>query len=38
VDLVFLPADVDLRFARVIAALIAVCVLLFGFVWDLEED
>jgi len=38
VDLVFLPVDVDLRFARVIAALIAVCVLLFGFVWDLEED
>lgn len=38
VDLVFLPIDVDLRFARLIAALIAVCVLLFGFVWDLEED
>jgi O-antigen/teichoic acid export membrane protein len=38
VDLVFLPEDVDLRFARLVAALIAVCVLLFGFVWDLEED
>jgi hypothetical protein len=38
VDLVFLPMDVDLRFARLITALIATCVLLFGFVWDLEED
>jgi hypothetical protein len=38
VDLVFLPVDLDLRFARLITALIAVCVLLFGFVWDLEED
>lgn len=38
VDLVFLPADFDLRFARLITALIAICVLLFGFVWDLEED
>jgi len=38
VDLVFLPSDVDLRFARLITALIATCVLLFGFVWDLEED
>ena len=38
VDLVFLPVDFDLRFARLITALIAICVLLFGFVWDLEED
>jgi hypothetical protein len=38
VDLVFLPMDVDLRFARLITALVATCVLLFGFVWDLEED
>jgi hypothetical protein len=38
VDLVFLPIEVDLRFARLVTALIAVCVLLFGFVWDLEED
>ncbi len=38
IDLVFLPVDVDLRFARLITALIATCVLLFGFVWDLEED
>ena len=38
IDLVFLPVDLDLRFARLITALIAVCVLLFGFVWDLEED
>ena len=37
VDLVFLPIDVDLRFARLITALVATCVLLFGFVWDLEE-
>jgi hypothetical protein len=38
VDLVFLPMDVDLRFARLITALIASWVLLFGLVWDLEED
>ena len=38
VDLVFLPVDVDLRFARLMTALVAICVLLFGFVWDLEED
>lgn len=38
VDLVFLPVDFDLRFARLMTALIAICVLLFGFVWDLEED
>ena len=38
VDLVFLPIDVDLRFARLITALVATCVLLFGFVWDLEEE
>ena len=38
IDLVFLPVDIDLRFARLITALIAICVLLFGFVWDLEED
>jgi hypothetical protein len=38
VDLVFLPIDVDIRFARLITALVATCVLLFGFVWDLEED
>ena len=38
IDLVFLPVDLDMRFARLITALIAVCVLLFGFVWDLEED
>jgi hypothetical protein len=38
IDLVFLPIDVDLRFARLITALFATCVLLFGFVCDLEED
>lgn len=38
IDLLLLPTDVDLRFARLILALIAVCVLLFGFIWDLEEE
>ena len=38
VDLVFLAVEFDLRFARLIMALVAICVLLFGFVWDLEED
>jgi hypothetical protein len=33
-----LPVDFDLRFARLMTALIAICVLLCGFVWDLEED
>lgn len=35
-DLVFLP-DWDLRLPRALLALAAVGVLLFGFVWDLEE-
>lgn len=36
IDLVLLP-DMDLRLARALIALAAVGVLLFGFVWDLEE-
>lgn len=35
-DLVLLP-DMDLRLPRALIALGAVSVLLFGFVWDLEE-
>ena len=35
-DLLVLP-DVDLRFARMLTALIAVGVLLFGFIWDAED-
>lgn len=37
VDLLVLPA-VDLRLGRLLLALAAVSILLFGFVWDLEED
>jgi hypothetical protein len=37
VDLAVLP-DVDLRLGRLLLALAAVGVLLFGFVWDLEEE
>jgi hypothetical protein len=36
VDLLVVPAT-DLRFLRALVALAAVSVLLFGFVWDLEE-
>lgn len=36
-DLIFLP-NVDLRLERLLLALIALVVLLFGFVWDLEEE
>jgi len=35
-DLLVLP-DVDLRLARMLTALIAVGVLLFGFIWDAED-
>jgi hypothetical protein len=35
-DLVFFPSH-DLKLARLSFSLIAVSVLLFGFVWDLEE-
>lgn len=37
IDLLLL-ADVDMRLARLVTALCAVGVLLFGFVWDVEED
>jgi len=37
VDLVILPHDVDLRSLRLWLTLIAVSVLLFGFIWD-EDD
>jgi hypothetical protein len=36
-DLLFLP-NVDLRVERLMLALVALTVLLFGFVWDLEEE
>jgi hypothetical protein len=36
-DMLVLP-DVDLRLGRLLLALAAVSVLLFGFVWDLEEE
>ena len=37
VDLLLVPA-VDLRIARLLLALAAVSTLLFGFIWDLEEE
>ena len=37
VDLLVLPAEVSLRLARLGFSLAAVMVLLFGFIWDLEE-
>ena len=37
VDLVLVPA-VDLRIGRLLLALAAVATLLFGFIWDLEEE
>jgi hypothetical protein len=36
VDRVFLPVEVDLTMARLVAALVAVLLLLFGLIW--EED
>lgn len=36
-DLLVLP-DINLRVGRLLFSLAAVCVLLFGFIWDLEED
>ena len=35
-DLLVLP-DIDFRLTRLVLSLAAVCVLLFGFIWDLEE-
>lgn len=37
IDLVILP-DADLRVERVLLALAAVSILLFGFVWDLRDE
>ena len=37
VDLVLLPEAVTLQMARVLLSLGAVAVLLFGFIWDMEE-
>lgn len=37
VDMAVLPA-VDLRLVRLLFALSAVCAMLFGFIWDLEEE
>ncbi len=37
VDLLLIP-HVDLRLARLLLALSAVGILLFGFIWDLEEE
>ena len=36
-DKVFLP-DLDLKLARLVMTLIAVMVLLFGFIWEAEQD
>lgn len=36
-DLLVFP-EVNMRLARLIFALAAVSILLFGFIWDLEED
>ncbi len=37
IDLLVLP-ELDLRIGRLLLALSAVSVLLFGFIWDLEEE
>jgi len=37
IDMLVLP-DIDLRFPRLLLGAAAVSVLLFGFVWDLEEQ
>lgn len=36
-DMAVLP-DVDLRLVRLLFGLAAVCAMLFGFIWDLEEE
>jgi hypothetical protein len=35
-DLVFLPDSIDLRPARLVAALAGLSVLLYGFIWELD--
>jgi hypothetical protein len=37
-DLVVWPNDVDLRFARLVLALAAVVSLIWGFIWEVEEE
>jgi Tfp pilus assembly protein PilN len=37
IDLVVLPTAVTLQLPRVVVSLAAVAVLLFGFIWDMEE-
>jgi hypothetical protein len=37
VDLLLLP-DVDIRLGRLLLSLVAVGLLLFGFIWDLEDE
>lgn len=37
IDLVILPADIDIRLARLGVMLAAVSVLIVGFIWDLED-
>lgn len=37
-DLVVWPQEVDLRLARLLLALAAVSSLIWGFVWEVEED
>lgn len=37
VDMLLLP-DLDLRLWRLVPSLLAVAVLLFGFIWNLEEE
>jgi hypothetical protein len=37
IDLVVLPTQVTLQLPRVLVSLGAVAVLLFGFIWDMEE-
>jgi hypothetical protein len=36
VDLVFLPAEVDLQIPRLAVTLIAVATLLYGFIWEID--
>ncbi len=38
IDQVLLPADVSLRLVRLILTLSAVSVLLFGFIWEAEQE
>jgi hypothetical protein len=38
VDLIIFVDVIDLRIPRVLLALAAVSILLFGFVWDMEEE